>query len=176
MLFRSFLFASVCLLSPLAAQARQAPPAGETCAALDADLPAEFSAWTAKAPLTAASRVGDIGQAGLKPGQAYLATMPERPSVAYVVPSGKSGDPGSHGGLFDLTIATAGTYVVVLGAGAWVDVLHDGAPVASVSHSHGPACSTLRKMVAFELRPGRHVVQIDGAAPAALPIMVVRRP
>ena len=38
-----------------------------------------------------------------------------------------------------------------LSAGAWIDVVKDGAQVASSAHGHGPACSTLRKQVAFEL-------------------------
>ena len=176
MLFRSFLLVGACLLSPLAAQARQTPPATPVCVAQDADLPAELAGWTVKAPLAAASSGADLSKASLTQGKAYLATLPGTSSVTYVVQPEKPSDPASHGGLFDLSISTAGTYVVALGAGAWVDVLRDGAPVPSASHGHGPACSTLRKIVAFELQPGRYVVQIVGSAPAALPIMVAKRP
>jgi hypothetical protein len=174
MLFRSFLLIA-CLTAPAAALAQTAP--ASACATMDAEVPAELAGWTAKTPLSAASVAADLSKASLTPGKAFLATLPATSSVTYVVAPEKAGDPASHGGLFDLNIPTAGTYVVALGAGAWVDVLRDdGASVRSSSHGHGPACSTVRKIVAFELQPGRHVVQIVGSVPAALSIMVARRP
>jgi hypothetical protein len=173
MLFRSFLLVA-CLTAPAAALAQTAP--APICATMDAQIPAELAGWTDKTPLSAASVAADLSSSSLTPGKAFLAALPATPSVTYVVAPEKPGDPASHGGLFDLTIPTTGTYVVALGAGAWVDVLRDGASVRSSSHGHGPACSTVRKIVAFELQPGRHVVQIVGSVPAALPIMVARRP
>jgi hypothetical protein len=173
MLFRSFLLIA-CLTAPAAALAQTAP--APACATMDAEVPAELAGWTAKTPLSASSVAADLSKASLTPGKAFLATLPATSSVTYAVAPEKPGDPASHGGLFDLIVPTAGTYVVALGAGAWVDVLRDGASVRSSSHGHGPACSTVRKIVAFELQPGRHVVQIVGSVPPALPIMVARRP
>jgi hypothetical protein len=169
MLFRSFL-----LTAPAAALAQTAPAAA--CATMDAQTPAELAGWTDKAPLSVASVTADLSKASLTPGKAFLATLPATPSVIYVVSPEKPGGSASHGGLFDLNVPKAGTYLVALGAGAWVDVLRDGVSVPSSSHGHGPACSTVRKIVAFELQPGRHVVQIAGSASAALPIMVAERP
>jgi hypothetical protein len=172
MLLRSLLLAAVVMAG--AAQAQEAP--APACTVKDADLPAELAGWTAKAPLDAAAGAEGLAKAALVPGQAYQAVLPSTPAVAYAAPPEKPGDPASHGGLFSLTVPAAGTYVVALGAGAWIDVLKDGAPLASVSHGHGPACSTVRKIVGFDLPPGRYVVQISGAGPAQLPIMVGRRP
>jgi hypothetical protein len=175
MLFRSFLLIA-CLTAPAAALAQTAPAPASACATMDAEVPAELAGWADKTPLSAASVAADLSKASLTLGKAFLATLPATSSVTYVVAPEKPGDPASHGGLFGLNIPTAGTYVVALGAGAWVDVLRDGASVRSSSHGHGPACSTVRKIVAFELQPGRHVVQIVGSVPAALSIMVARRP
>lgn len=92
--------------------------------------------------------------------------------MRYVVPPEKPGKPATHGGLASFTVATPGTYRVALGAGAWVDVVRDGKAVASVAHGHGPACSTIRKMVDFRLTPGRYLLQIAGNADPVIPVMV----
>lgn len=177
MLFRFFLLAG-CLTAPAVALAQMAsaPALTPACVTMDAEIPVELTGWAEKAPVMAASVAADLPKASLTPGKAFLATLPAMSSVAYVDPPEKAGDPAGHGGLFELNIPTAGIYAVALGTGAWVDVLRDGASVRSSSHGHGPSCSTVRKIVAFDLQPGRHVVQIVGSASAALPIMVVRRP
>ena len=166
------------LLAPAAASAQMAPaaPALAACAAMDAELPAELAGWTAKTPLVASKIAADLPKASLTPGTAFLATLPSTPDVTYVVQPEKPGGSVSHGGLFDLTIASPGTYVIALGTGAWIDVLKDGAPQMSTTHGRGPACTTLRKMVTFDLQPGAYVVQISANGPAELPIMVAKRP
>lgn len=171
--------AGLCLAAPSVAGAQEMtpPPApAPACATQDADLPAELKGWTAKAPVTAATGVEGLAKAALTPGQAYLATLPATPAVTYLVQPEKPGGSVSHGGLFALIVPAAGAYVVALGTAAWIDLLQDGAPVRSASHGRGPACSTLRKMVAFDLQPGRYVVQVSANGPAELPIMVALRP
>jgi hypothetical protein len=171
MLFRFFLLAGA-----LAQMASTPAPTPQACGAMDVELPPELVGWTAKTPLAAGSGVADLSKASLTPGKAFLATLPSTPSVTYVTQPEKPGGAVSHGGLFDLSIAEAGTYVIALGTGAWIDVLKDGAPLMSGSHGHGPNCTTLRKMVSFDLKPGAYVVQISANGPAELPIMVAKRP
>lgn len=86
----------------------------------------------------------------------------------------KPGEPASNGGIFTFNVPTAGRYRIALGAGAWIDVLKGAVPAASVAHAHGPACSTIRKMVDFKLQPGRYLLQIAGSSAATLPMMVSR--
>ena len=167
------------LLSPVAALAQTAPapaPTPQQCGAMDVELPPELVGWTVKTPLAAAKIAADLPKASLTPGKAFLATLPSTPDVTYVVQPEKPGGSVSHGGLFDLTVSSAGTYVIALGTGAWIDVLKDGAPMTSGSHGRGPNCTTLRKMVTFDLKPGSYVVQISANGPAELPIMVAKRP
>jgi len=168
------------LLSPAAASAQMAPaapaPTPQQCGAIDVELPPELVGWTAKSPLAAAKVAADLPKASLTPGKAFLATLPSTPDVTYLVQPEKPGGSVSHGGLFDLTVQSAGTYVIALGTGAWIDVLKDGAPMMSGSHGRGPNCTTLRKMVTFDLKPGAYVVQISANGPAELPIMVAKRP
>lgn len=165
------------LVAPITASAQMAPaPTPQACGAMDVELPPELAGWTAKAPLAAATVAADLPKASLTPGNAFLATLPSTPDVTYVVQPEKPGGSVSHGGLFDLTVKSAGTYVIALGTGAWIDVLKDGAPLMSGSHGRGPNCTTLRKMVTFDLKPGAYVVQISANGPAELPIMVAKRP
>ena len=72
----------------------------------------------------------------------------------------------------------------MLGSAAWIDVLRDptlgtsgvAPPIPSVAHAHGPDCTGLRKMVDFDLMPGRHLLQVVGNSTAVLPMMVVWMP
>jgi hypothetical protein len=80
------------------------------------------------------------------------------------VPLNKPAAPNTYAGLFTLTIETAGTYSIALSQGAWIDVAPAGGkPLSSIAHSHGPACSTVHKVVDFALQPGAYVVQVSGA-------------
>ncbi|MBI1684006.1 homogentisate 1,2-dioxygenase [Caulobacter hibisci] len=134
-----------------------------------------MAAWSARAPLAAATSTAGLSKAALVPGQAYAAALSPTPDVAYPSSPEKAGDVASWGGLFYLRVETAGVYAVALGSAAWIDVLKDGAALRSVGHGHGPACSSVRKIVSFDLTPGDHVVQISGAGDAALTILVARK-
>jgi len=165
------------LVTPLAAAAQMAPATpAPACAAMDKDLPAELATWTAKKDLTAAKGVADLDTAVLTPGQAFVAALAPTPEVTYIVQPEKPGGTVSKGGLFAIDVPAAATYVIALGTGAWIDVLKGDAAQRSTGHGRGPACTTLRKMVTFDLQPGRYVVQISANAEASLPIMVAAKP
>jgi hypothetical protein len=164
------------VLSAAPAWAQETPAAKADCSATDRALPPGFSGWSAQTALSAAVSAAGLSRATLTPGKAVAATLSPTAQVHFVAPPGKPADPASHSGLFDLTIATPGTYAVGLGAGAWVDLLKDGKPLTSSAHDHGPACSTLHKMVEFPLEPGHYVLQVSGNADAKLPILVAKRP
>ena len=112
----------------------------------------------------------------LVPGQAYVATLAPTPDVTFVVQPEKPGGTVSKGGIFAVDIATAGSYVIALGTGAWIDLLKGDGAQRSTGHGRGPACTTLRKMVTFDLQPGRYVVQISANAEPTLPIMIAAKP
>ncbi|THD58175.1 MAG: homogentisate 1,2-dioxygenase [Phenylobacterium sp.] len=143
---------------------------------MDRALLPGFSTWTAQTPLAAAVSAASLSQAQLTPGKSVVARLSPTADVDFAVPPEKPADPASHSGLFDVKIEQPGTYVVGLGAGAWIDVLKDGKALSSIGHDHGPACSTLRKMVEFPLQPGRYLLQVSGAPDAKLSILVTKRP
>jgi hypothetical protein len=163
-------------LLPVAASAQEMPPAKANCAAMDQSLPADLSAWTAQTPLAAAANPAGLAKAALTPGKAITADLAQTSAVTFVTQPERPGGSVSHGGMFALRIDKAGTYVIGLGSGAWIDVLKDGKPLTSMAHSPGPACSTLRKMVDYPLERGRYVLQISANADAKLPILLAKRP
>ena len=149
-------------LTPVAAQAQMSPAAPPACTALDKAVPAPWRSWTTPEPLQGGANLATAGK--LVVGHTYSAALSASAAMSYVVPLPKPAADGSLAGLFTLTIDTAGTYSIALNNGAWIDVAPAaGQPLTSVAHGHGPACTTIHKVVDFALQPGAYVVQISGA-------------
>ena len=91
--------------------------------------------------------------------------------VRFVVAPEKHGDASSFGGMLVVDVREAGSYRIALSAGAWIDVLKDGAAIVSSAHDHGAGC----KMVSFSLQPGRHVIQLSGNKQETIGIVVSRK-
>ncbi|WP_230772312.1 hypothetical protein [Sphingomonas sp. Leaf4] len=135
------------------------PQAAAPCPATPAPLPAELRSWTRPTAVTAGA---DAARAmRIRPGETVRATLLPRSGVrfAFLPPKG-----AGHAGLFGITVERAGRYKIALGDRAWIDMIRDGAPLPSVAHGHGLACSGIAKLVEFDLRPGRYLVQITGSA------------
>lgn len=61
----------------------------------------------------------------------------------------------------NVTIRKAGTFGIAIDQQAWVDVYRGrGKALAMASESRGPACSTIRKIVRYNLRPGTYRVTV----------------
>ena len=166
-------FALALLVSPLTVATAQPAPVPPACAA-PAALPAALSGWATPVPLTAATTAETLGAAGLVPGRAVRARLAPTPEIQYPVRPEKPGGSVSHGGLFEFTVTTAGTYRVALGSGAWIDLLDGATPLTSVAHGHGPDCSGIRKMVDFALKPGHYRLQVAGNGTPELLLMVTQ--
>src|SRR3546814_11240362 len=70
--------------------------------------------------------------------------------------------------MIPVEVKKAGRLIVALDAGAWIDLVRDGAAQKSITHGHGPACSGIRKMVEYDVTPGRYQLQIGNAPTAAI--------
>jgi hypothetical protein len=158
----------------LALAATQAAPMhdGESCPASPAALPAGMEGWSW--PSTTSAGANAASATRLAVGTAVTANLMPTPRVTYATRPDKPGGSVSSGGVFTFIVDAPGRYRVALGSGAWVDVLSGTTPAVSVAHGHGPACSTIRKMVDFDLRPGRYLLQIAGNGTPTLPLMVAR--
>ena len=156
--------------APVIAQQTAAPD----CVALDAKLPAGLADWNGKAMLASATRLADIGKAAMTQGKGYEAVLLQTPKISYPVQPEKPGGSVSHGGLFEFTVETAGAYTIALGTAAWIDVIENGKAVTPTTFSHGPECTSIRKLVVFALKPGKHALQVSANADPTLKMMVAK--
>jgi hypothetical protein len=137
--------------------------------------PVPPAAWGTNADLRSASASPDMEAARMLVDQAVTVTLHPVGEVRFAAPPEKRLDMSSYGGMLAVDVREAGTYQVSLSAGAWIDVLKDGAPVASTAHDHGAECMGIRKMVSFALTPGRHVIQLSGNKDDTIKVLVARR-
>lgn len=164
--------AAVCVSVPASAAqeaAEAACPNGRT------DIPAEWAGWDKARPLTAvAAHEGDQGDpdAAFAVGQAVDLKLRPDAEVTHAKPPKAADGASSFGGLALVHIARAGRYSVGLGGPTWVDLTRDGKPTESIAHGHGPACSPIRKAVAFDLAPGDYVVDLSGNKTADIRLMI----
>ena len=158
----SLLLTLVIAITPAAAHAQTSGAAPATCStAMDTALPAAWSAWTQPEAVTAAPTPAT--QPELSLGHAYKVQYAPIATVQYPVAL-KKVVPNSFGGLFMLTIDKTGIYTVALDGDGWIGMVKDGQELRSASHAHGPDCSTIHKLVDFQLDPGHYTLQISNTA------------
>lgn len=75
----------------------------------------------------------------------------------------------------EIDVPRAGRYAIALSDGAWIDLVRNGSPVAAAGHQHGTACSGIRKIVEFDLAPGRQQLRLSGIKAATIGVLIVRR-
>jgi hypothetical protein len=160
-----------------AGYAQNMPMAGTAAPVCPRDaepVPPALAVWHVRTPIEAATGAGSLGAAMVKPDVAYTVSLADTAAVAYPIAPAHPGAPASHGGIVRVTVATAGTYRVAIGAGAWLDMVSGSTALPSVGHGHGPACSGIRKMVDFTLKPGGYVLQIAGNTAATIPLLIAK--
>jgi hypothetical protein len=128
--------------------------------------PAGLEAWSVAPGMT-----GDV----IAPGKNIALTLEPIDSVTFPLPLERKPAAGTFGGIYHVTIATAGTYRVALQNGAWVDLVRDGKSLTSVAHMEGAPCSGIRKIVDFALQPGTYIVQLSGAKTAQTRILIATK-
>lgn len=150
--------------------------AQDTCEAGKTVLPAELQGWASPAKGTALADTTDLNAAVLTPAKALRATLHHTGDVTYALRPSEPGGKVSWGGMVAFDAPAAGTYRVIVGVRAWLDVVHGGKALDSVHHQHGPACSGIGKMVDFSLPAGRSIIQLSGSGKPEAEIMVVSVP
>ncbi|WP_298091581.1 homogentisate 1,2-dioxygenase [uncultured Sphingomonas sp.] len=161
------------MLAHAAALAAAQAAAPAPCPTSPAPLPAMLSGWRQSAPVAAAQNTRGVSRAMLPIGTSVRAALHPFAELAFTVPPPpKASSPAAQGGLFAFSITRPGRYRVALDAPAWVDVVAAGRAATAVAHGHGPACSGIRKMVDFDLRAGRYLLQVAGHEGSSLTLMV----
>lgn len=169
----ALVFAGLLIAAPAFAQMPMATPAACT-APSDAALPAALSGWIARSPLAAAANAAEAAKAALPIGKGVDAQLKRNGEVVFPVLPGKPGGTVSYGGLFEIPVTEAGDYQVSLGAGAWIEVTDGKVLIESTAHAPGVACTSLKKLVVFPLKPGRYLLEVTGNGAPVLPVMVSR--
>ncbi len=153
-----------------------AAPAAPSCPAAPV-LPPELADWARNTSSKTIYAYGaDLG-ADWSPLGAARTELPlhKFESLRYGIAPERKPDVYKFGGMIPIDVKKAGRLVVALDAGAWIDLVRDGAVVKSLTHGHGPACSGIRKMVEFDVTQGRYQLQIVNAPTASIHAMAVLR-
>ncbi|SEH11461.1 hypothetical protein SAMN05428974_0228 [Sphingopyxis sp. YR583] len=153
-----------------------AAPVAPTCPAKPV-LPPELSGWSRDASGKTIYAYGDDLGADWSPLGAARTALPlhKFESLRYGVAPERKPDVYKFGGMIPIAVKKDGRLIVALDAGAWIDLIRDGAVVKSLAHGHGPACSGIRKMVEFDVTQGRYQLQIVNAPTASIHAMAVLR-
>ncbi|HEX4736771.1 MAG TPA: hypothetical protein VH331_04330 [Allosphingosinicella sp.] len=130
--------------------AQTAAPAA--CPAVDQSLPAALAGWRSPAPLAGGT---------LAPGTFARVSLAADPH--FTLTSSRGSEPGTFGAAFAVTIASAGTYDVLVSDRAWIDLVAAGATLRPTAHGEGPACTSIRRKLSFTLTPGTYSLQISGS-------------
>lgn len=133
--------------------------AAAQCTATDAGLPGPLSGWTAPG-------------AALAVGKAMTVPAGEAAKLAGVPAGAKPGGAA----LVRFSVNRSGRYGIALDQAGWTDVVpgaSGGTALKSVAHGHGPQCSTIRKIVRFDLRPGNYRVYLTGLQKPSARLMLV---
>ena len=131
----------------------------QQCTAMDANLPASLAAWTTPGPGDPMDITRPITLVPMAPGEISDLPATAKPGKAALMP---------------FVVEKAGSYGVAVDQAAWIDVVPDGgAPLASARHGHGPECSTIRKIVRFDLKPGSYTIYLSGLGEANVRVMLV---
>lgn len=140
-------------LAMLAPQPAPALPAVDVCTPV---MPAGLEGWPDAHPLAHGFVVGRAVDLPAVPvANVRLAVQPSKPLS------------GTHLASAGFEVTTAGRYAVAVGSARsapkplWLDIAGaDGKPLTAVGHGHGPACSSITKIVDFDLTPGRYTLLV----------------
>jgi hypothetical protein len=98
----------------------------------------------------------------LKPNSSAQLQLHPEPGVAVPLKKERAKQPREFAGLAALEVLKAGKLEVALSGRAYVDLVRDGRALESTAHGH-KNCTGVAKTVAFDVKPGRYLVQIADA-------------
>lgn len=167
-------FALSLLLASALFSAQDVSAPEQSCAAMRPALPIGFESWSTRVALDAgaATRHAPV----IAVGRAAELRLVPLDRLAPAAPPTRDLGAGTNAGMALFQVTRPGTYRIALGAPAWIEVVRSGRALPSAAHSHGPACSGIRKIVDYRLAPGRYVLQLTGAAANTLPVLIAPAP
>ena len=87
----------------------------------------------------------------------------------------KEPKPGTFAGRATLVVTEAGSYGIAASAGAWLNVLDQGAVLTSSDHER-VTCSPVHKIVYYDLKPGLYGLEVSNAPADSLTVLLFKKP
>jgi hypothetical protein len=127
--------------------------------AIDATLPAGYAGWKSRGTSLESGEAVTVDTAD-------LATVKDLPATTR---------PGRVARI-NFRIATAGLYTVALDQKGWIDVTSaaGGESIKSISHAPGGSCTSIGKLVRFQLAPGAYRLTVTELGQDRLKAMLVK--
>ncbi len=126
-----------------------------------------------QAALATADR-NSIAQDGvLASGTAALVHLAPIENIHFAQSPQRAPAPGAYGVVLKLPAPAAGVYTVSLSAGAWIDVIQNGATVKPLAFSGAQDCPHIHKTLKYQLAPQEAVIQISNAAQPEISVVVM---
>ncbi|MEH3105260.1 MAG: hypothetical protein PGN12_15345 [Sphingomonas phyllosphaerae] len=163
-------FAFPLLLASALFSAQDVSPPEPSCTAARPAMPVGLENWGTRVALEAGAATR--GAPVIEVGRAAELRLVPLARLAPAAPPTRDPGTGNNAGMALFQVLRPGTYRIALGAPAWIEVVRGGRALPSAAHSHGPACTGIRKIVDYRLAPGRYVLQLTGAAANTLPVLI----
>jgi hypothetical protein len=141
--------------------------AGSGCAAYKWDVTPEVKLYgTTPAILGAGGNPESAAE--IQAGRLYALQLQPQQNVHYAVaPSKKMLPDGAFGGILRLKVPNAGQYRIAIDSGFWLDVIHDGKPLATVDFNGSSTCDGPHKIVVFDFPANAELLlQLSAASTA----------
>lgn len=148
------------------AAAQTPTPALPACNARDAELPADLAAWRTPMAAGASLSAGHAVAVALRPAAEVQTTVP---------PHSPQGGGTTMVARLGLEVANPGTYAIAVDGPVWIDLVRDGPPLRPTAHARGPVCSTIHRILDFQLAPGSYTIQLSGTSASSARLLVVQR-
>lgn len=114
-------------------------------------------------------------RSALATGSSALLELRSARDVTLAVTRDRKPKLDTSAGLTALDVPKAGKLDVILSSATYVDLVRDGRMLKSTGHTDLQSCTGLRKLVTFDVVPGRYIVQLTDAPGRAVKIATVLR-
>jgi hypothetical protein len=169
------------LLVVLAAGVPVSPGAPATepadpCAGFSWDVTRERARFL-EAPQKVTAGASPAETPAITPDRLYELALLQQSQVHFAVTPGRTRSTQGRAGLATLSVSTAGVYRIALDQPVWVDVIAQGASIASSDFQGRPGCHAPHKIVEFALPAATPLtLQFSSSDAAAVRFAVLRAP
>ncbi len=143
----------------------------------DRNLPADLDGWNKPALRVMAGSRGSSAVPTVALARRATVILQPAAAVSFVVPPEQvRAAEASHAGLLAFRVPQAGTYRVSASKPVWIDVLDGDKALKPAAFGRLAPCTSIRKVLEFDLAPGRYTVQISGNAGPNVELMISLKP